>query len=47
MDLGCGHDRVSALIEDMHTGRKKRLIHIGFAEDEAEELSLLHTRNFM
>lgn len=46
-DLRRGHDRVSALLQEMHISRKKRLIHLGFAEAEAEELSSLHTRNFM
>lgn len=42
-----GHENVSDLVRDMHIGRKKRLIRLGFAEPEAEELSSLHTRNFM
>jgi hypothetical protein len=31
----------------MHAGRSKRLLHLGFSSGEAEELSSLHTRNFM
>ena len=31
----------------MSLGRTRRLIRLGFAEAEAEELSSLHTRNFM
>lgn len=46
-DLQRGHDRVSNLVDDMHTGRRKRLLRLGFSESEAEELSSLHTRNFM
>ena len=46
-DLGRGYDKVAALVEDMHSGRRKRLVRLGFAESEAEELSGLHTRNFM
>jgi hypothetical protein len=46
-NLGHGHDEVAALIESMHASRKKRLIHLGFEAGEAEELSFLHTRNFM
>jgi hypothetical protein len=45
--LGRGHDEVAALIQSMHVSRKKRLIHLGFDDSEAEELSSLHTRNFM
>ena len=42
-----GHRRVMQLIRDMDDGRQKRLIRLGFSEREAEELSALHTRNFM
>jgi hypothetical protein len=31
----------------MDEGRRKRLARLGFTEVEAEELSALHTRNFM
>ena len=46
-NLGHGHDEVAALVESMHASRKKRLIHLGFDAGEAEDLSSLHTRNFM
>ena len=46
-DLARGHGRVSALTQEMHASRKKRLIQLAFSEDEAEEMSSLHTRNFM
>lgn len=46
-DLQRGHDRVSALLHDMHASRRKRLLQLTFTEAEAEELSSLHTRNFM
>jgi hypothetical protein len=47
LDLARAHEDVAALMQDMHGGRKKRLIQLGFASGEAEELSSLHTRNFM
>jgi hypothetical protein len=31
----------------MDTGRRRRLERLGFASQEAEALSALHTRNFM
>ena len=46
-DIGRGHDAVSALVEEMHRGRKKRLLKLGFSDMDAEEMSALHTRNFM
>ncbi len=42
-----GFTRVQQLKQDMGTGRKARLTRLGFAPDEAERLSGLHTRNFM
>jgi hypothetical protein len=42
-----GHDAVTRLLQDMSLGRTKRLIRLGFPDIEAEELSSLHTRNFM
>jgi hypothetical protein len=42
-----GHGAVTRLVEDMNIGRTKRLIRLGFADAEAQELSSLHTRNFM
>ena len=34
--LGRGHDEVAALIRSMHINRKKRLIHLGFDDSDAE-----------
>jgi hypothetical protein len=46
-DLREGYRRVMRLTRDMDEGRRKRLMRLGFTEAEAEELSGLHTRNFM
>jgi hypothetical protein len=46
-DLRDGHGRVLQLTRDMDEGRQKRLLRLGFTGREAEELSALHTRNFM
>jgi hypothetical protein len=46
-DIGRGHDAVSALVQEMHSGRKRRLLKLGFSDADAEEMSSLHTRNFM
>jgi TusA-related sulfurtransferase len=46
-DIGKGHDAVSALAREMHGGRKRRLLKLGFSDADAEEMSALHTRNFM
>jgi TusA-related sulfurtransferase len=46
-DVGKGHDAVSTLVQEMHSGRKKRLLKLGFSDTDAEEMSALHTRNFM
>ena len=46
-DLREGYRRVLQLTRDMDEGRRKRLMRLGFTEPEAEELSGLHTRNFM
>jgi hypothetical protein len=46
-DVARGHDEVAALMQEMHKARRQRLVHIGFTEAEAEEMSALHTRNFM
>jgi hypothetical protein len=46
-DLRRGHDRVLDLVRDMHEGRKKRLIRLGFNQADADQLSALHTKNFM
>jgi hypothetical protein len=42
-----GHERVMQLTRDMDEGRQRRLRRLGFGEQEAAELSSLHTRNFM
>ena len=46
-DLERGHDRVAALVREMHTARKRRLLKLTFNEADAEEMASLHTRNFM
>jgi hypothetical protein len=45
--LRLGSRRVMQLIHDMDEGRRKRLVRLGFPDDEAAALSALHTRNFM
>ncbi len=42
-----GFDLVVALKNDMDKGRRARLVRLGFSDEEAAELSSLHTRNFM
>ncbi len=42
-----GWDAVQQLQRRMDDGRRRRLAAIGFPDDEAAELSALHTRNFM
>jgi TusA-related sulfurtransferase len=42
-----GWQAVRELQEQMDSGRRRRLAVIGFPDDEAAELSALHTRNFM
>ena len=46
-DLRRGYAAVAALKEDMDQGRRRRLLKLGFDEEEASALSALHTRNFM
>ncbi|MEO8597625.1 MAG: ferritin-like domain-containing protein [Candidatus Solibacter sp.] len=46
-EIGRGHDTVAALVQEMHGGRKKRLLKLGFSDADAEEMAALHTRNFM
>lgn len=46
-DIGRGHDAVSVLVQEMHRGRKRRLLKLGFSDANAEEMSALHPRNFM
>jgi hypothetical protein len=45
--LRAGHDRVMQLAREMDEGRQERLRRLGFNEQEASELSSLHTRNLM
>ncbi|WP_165986677.1 ferritin-like domain-containing protein [Streptomyces sp. YIM 98790] len=42
-----GHRAVLRLRAEMDEGRRHRLARLGFPDDEAAELSALHTRNFM
>lgn len=46
-DIARGYDAVDALQREMHVQRTKRMLKLGFTEAEAEEMSALHTRNFM
>ena len=46
-EIARGYEAVSALVEEMHAGRRKRLQMLGFSEADSEEMSALHTRNFM
>jgi hypothetical protein len=45
--IGRGWMAVQSLQLKMDEGRRRRLAYIGFPDDEAAELSALHTRNFM
>lgn len=45
--IGRGWQAVGRLQDQMDEGRRRRLACIGFPDDEAAELSALHTRNFM
>jgi hypothetical protein len=45
--IGRGWQAVHQLQQQMDEGRRRRLAVIGFPDDEAAELSALHTRNFM
>jgi hypothetical protein len=47
LDLRRGHKNVMGLLQEMDELRQKRMVHIGFSAAEAQELSALHTRNFM
>jgi hypothetical protein len=42
-----GHAAVVSLVEDMDSGRRQRLVRLGFDPAQAAALSALHTRNFM
>lgn len=46
-DLRRGHESVMRLVNEMDEFRQKRMVQMGFPELEAQELSSLHTRNFM
>ncbi|HYM05003.1 MAG TPA: hypothetical protein VEU11_00445 [Terriglobales bacterium] len=46
-DLRRGHEKVVELVKEMDELRQKRMLHLGFSGEDAEELSGLHTRNFM
>ena len=45
--IGRGWQAVHRLLQEMDEGRRRRLAYLGFPDDEAAELSALHTRNFM
>ena len=42
-----GHTAFRELLEDMHTGRVRRLVNAGLTAAQAQRLSDLHTPNFM
>ncbi|MFJ7150282.1 hypothetical protein ACIQVT_19080 [Streptomyces sp. NPDC100445] len=42
-----GWQAVQRLRADMDEGRRHRLSRLGFTDEEAADLSKLHTRNFM
>jgi hypothetical protein len=46
-DIRIGHRKVIALAKEMDQGRQHRLLRLGFDRNQAQELSSLHTRNFM
>lgn len=46
-DIQRGFDLVVELKQDMDKGRRTRLMRLGYSDEEATELSSLHTRNFM
>ena len=46
-DVRRGHESVMRLVREMDELRQKRMLHLGFREGEAQELSGLHTRHFM
>ncbi|MDM5177441.1 ferritin-like domain-containing protein [Massilia sp. DJPM01] len=45
--IAAGYLRVQQLMVDMAEGRQSRLERLGFSKAEAQQLSALHTRNFM
>jgi hypothetical protein len=46
-EIGRGFEAVLALVREMDLSRRNRLMHLGFSESEAADLSSLHTGNFM
>jgi len=46
-DIAAGYRRVQELQYTMDQGRQRRLVRLGFHQDEAAALSALHTKNFM
>jgi hypothetical protein len=46
-DVARGHDDFRQLLDEMHANRIKRLEHAGFTSAQANNLSELHTPNFM
>jgi hypothetical protein len=45
--IAAGYVRVQQLMRDMADGRQARLEKLGFTKETAQNLSALHTRNFM
>ncbi|MDQ4133253.1 MAG: ferritin-like domain-containing protein [Actinomycetota bacterium] len=45
--IRAGWARVQELQAEMADGRRRRLVKLGFAQEQAAELAALHTRNFM
>ena len=45
--IAAGVEHVRVLESEMDEGRRRRLVRLGFAADDAAALSALHTRNFM
>ena len=45
--LGDGVRKVRELVAQMHEHRQKRLVQAGFTPEQADEMSRLHTPNFM
>ncbi|HEX3424734.1 MAG TPA: ferritin-like domain-containing protein [Acidimicrobiales bacterium] len=45
--IAAGWRRTQELVAEMDEGRRRRLVRLGFSERQADELSKLHTRNFM
>jgi hypothetical protein len=45
--IAAGAEHVRVLETEMDEGRRRRLVRLGFAADDAAALSALHTRNFM